>query len=448
MVACSHYGTVYADRPAAMPVPYSHAAGCQTSADLVIEYANMTACGIPMHRSDVICGSDTVDQLATENFGRPVQTWATEGIGGILTEQIKAVSRQAEYIGADETKFPVLEKDSESGTAHLLVCSTDPEQDRPFVVYEYMPSRQGQSIAAHLKNWEFRVLTRDGYEGFTAALREQSLETRDITTQVCPVHARRRICNAVNVDHFADITTQDNGAELAASRFEEHSPQYLLYMALTALRKLYGWEETKNRQKGESREQQLERILRFRREHCAAVMDSVDEIMMALAEKYAVERNGRWYLAREGSAIGKAVIFWLNNRKKLRSFLHDPCICPDNNQVERSVRAVALYRNAAFFKKSIEGTKGFCNLLTLRETAKLNGIKDVPKWLNAVHRAFYQHVERSVWTTRYERLKDGKPLRLCIPTITPELVASFDWRPWLPWNYASALPPAECCPAI
>ena len=148
-----------------------------------------------------------------------------------------------------------------------------------------MPSRQGQSIAARLKNWEFRVLTRDGYEGYTAALREQSLETRDITTQVCLVHARRRICNAVNVDHFADITTQDNGAELAASRFEEHSPQYLLCMAPTALRKLYSWEETKTRQKGESRELQLESILDYRREHCAPLMDSVDEIMLALAEK-------------------------------------------------------------------------------------------------------------------------------------------------------------------
>lgn len=102
-------------------------------------------------------------------------------------------------------------------------------------------------------------------------------------------------------------------------------------MALTALSKLYGWEETKTRQKGESREQQLERILHYCREHCTALMDSVDEIMMALAEKYALERNGRWYLTREGSAIGKAVIFWLNNRKELLSFLHDPCICPDNN---------------------------------------------------------------------------------------------------------------------
>ena len=182
MVACSHCGTVYADRPASMPVPYAHVAVCQASAELVIEYANMTACGIPMHRSDVICGSDTVEQLATENFGRPVQMWATDGIGGILSEQIKAVARQAEYVGADETKFPVLEKESESRTALLLVCSTGLELERPFAVFEYMPSRQGQSLAAHLMNWQFRVLTCDGYKGYTSTFREQGLEPRDIVT--------------------------------------------------------------------------------------------------------------------------------------------------------------------------------------------------------------------------------------------------------------------------
>lgn len=37
VVACSRCGTVYADRPVAMPVPHLHAAGCQASADLVIE---------------------------------------------------------------------------------------------------------------------------------------------------------------------------------------------------------------------------------------------------------------------------------------------------------------------------------------------------------------------------------------------------------------------------
>lgn len=94
-------------------------------------------------------------------------------------------------------------------------------------------------------------------------------------------------------------------------------------MALAALSKLYGWEETRTRQKGENREQQLERILRYRREYCTALMDNDDEIMMLLAEKYAVERHGLWYLARKGSAIGKAVIFWLNIRNELRSFQHE-----------------------------------------------------------------------------------------------------------------------------
>lgn len=94
------------------------------------------------------------------------------------------------------------------------------------------------------------------------------------------------------------------------------------------------------------------------------------------------------------------------------------------------------------------GHQGLLQSADSRETAKLNGIKDVPKWLNAVHRAFYEHVEHSVWTVRFERLKDGEPLRLRIPNITPELIASFDWTPWLPWNYSNALPPAERCPAI
>ena len=58
--------------------------------------------------------------------------------------------------------------------------------------------------------------------------------------------------------------------------------------------------------------------------------------------------------------IGKPENFWLNKRKKLRS-----------------IRVVAVYRNAAFFKRSIVCDKGFCNLLTLQKTAMLNGLKDV-----------------------------------------------------------------------
>jgi len=41
-------------------------------------------------------------------------------------------------------------------------------------------------------------------------------------------HSRRRICNAVNVDFLAEIATQTKATKLAANRFEEYSPQYLL----------------------------------------------------------------------------------------------------------------------------------------------------------------------------------------------------------------------------
>ena len=53
-----------------------------------------------------------------------------------------------------------------------------------------------------------------------------------------------------------------------------------------------------------------------------------------------------------------AAIFWSNNRKELRRFLHDSGFFLNNNRVERSVSVGALYRNTAFDKKSIKGAKG------------------------------------------------------------------------------------------
>lgn len=63
-------------------------------------------------------------------------------------------------------------------------------------------------------------------------------------------------------------------------------------------------------------------------------------------------------LGMGSSAIGMAAIFWSNNRKELRRFLHDSGFCLKNNRVERSVSVGAVYRNTAFVKKSIKGAKG------------------------------------------------------------------------------------------
>lgn len=449
VVACRHCNTVFAARPAQMPVPYSHAAGCQASADLIVEYGNLVASGIPGNRIDGLLGSDQVNQLATENFNRALQTWSTTGIGAILADQIKAQAKQAKYVGADETEFSVLEKEPGTGKPHLLVCTSEVGEEKPFVVYGYMPSRSGQSIAEHLKDWNFEVLSRDGYEGYNAAFKTDELHGREVTVQVCLTHARRRICNAVNVQSFEDLIGNPDAITEAAARYEKHSSPYLLFSVLDSLRKLYAAEASGKRKATETRQQQLDRIRSYRKKDCTPLMNKIDTIMQDLATEHAIQQdNGSWQCKRADSNIGKAVIFWLNNQKLLRSFLEDPRITPDNNNTERKVRAIMAYRNAAFFKRSEDGARSFCNLLTLRETGKLNGIKDVPAWIKAVHRAFYEYVERTVWTNRYIRLQPGEELALRIPKITPELIKSFDWEPWLPWNYAQRLQADERCEPI
>ena len=176
---------------------------------------------------------------------------------------------------------------------------------------------------------------------------------------------------------------------------------------------------------------------------CGADVDSRGRLASS-----SFKNNGCSQFARQGSSIGKAVVFWLNNRKELRTFLSDHRVSPDNNGVERAVRAATVYRKAALFKQSVEGAKAYCNLLILRETAKLNGIKDVAGWHRAVHRAFYEYVERTVWTARCERLRSGEPLRLRLQGIPAEVIESFDWKPWLPWNYAKTLAADERCTPV
>ena len=117
----------------------------------------------------------------------------------------------------------MLGKDSESKTAHLTVCSKD-QQGWGLRIYSE-PCKQ--SIAAYVKNRQFFVLITRQLRGLYDA---STKEGRDITMQSYLEHSRRRICNAVNVDFLAEIATQTKATKLAASRFEEYSPQYLLYI--------------------------------------------------------------------------------------------------------------------------------------------------------------------------------------------------------------------------
>ena len=124
----------------------------------------------------------------------------------------------------------MLGKDSESKTAHLTVCSKD-QQGWGLRIYSE-PCKQ--SIAAYVKNRQFFVLITRQLRGWYDA---STKEGRDITMQSYLEHSRRRICNAVNVDFLAEIARQTKATKFAANRFEEYSPQYLLYIWASSLSK-------------------------------------------------------------------------------------------------------------------------------------------------------------------------------------------------------------------
>ena len=218
-----------------------------------------------------------------------------------------------------------------------------------------------------------------------------------------------------------------------------------MYSVLQALGAIYRWEGSCKQASGETDEVFYARVLKMRSKHVAPLLDKIDCLVMELAKTYVRfdEKRKRW----EGvtnTAIDKAVTFWLNNQEDLRLFLSVPQIAPDSNNVERAIRAVTLYRTSAFFKQSEDGARAFCNALTLRETADVNGIKDAHEWLLSFHRTFYEHVERRALTERYARLEkgvDGLPvdvdqLALKIKKPDPYYYRDFDFTPWLAWNYA------------
>lgn len=444
VVCCENCGTVYAARPEQMPIPYSHASSCTTSAQLVIDFGNMIANGVPLNRIDEIYGVDKLPQLATENFSRPVITWSTDGLGGLIVNKIKAEARKARYIGVDETPFEVLDKE-DSGAAHLMVCCSVPNAETAFAVYEYMSSRSGECIYGILKDWEFLHINRDGYQGYETAFKMDAMAQRKITSQVCLVHARRKFCQAVNLDWFEDIENKPDAVEIATKMLEKHTPQYLVYLILQAMSRLYMYEKEGRRRSTESRGQHLARLKKIRQQDSRKMMDCIDNIVDDLAKNHARANGARWVAQTNGNLIDKAVVFWLNNREDLRHFLDDPTLSPDSNNVERNIRAVTVYRKAACFKKSVKGMQSYCNLLTLKETAMLNGIKQPGKWMLQFHRALYEHIERVVWTSRYKGLAQGQGLSLGIQKIEPYMIETFDWDKWLPWNYARELPASDRC---
>ena len=112
-----------------------------------------------------------------------------------------------------------------------------------------------------------------------------------------------------------------------------------------------------------------EERVQARQEHAAPVFDALEawlaEQLLALSGK---------------TPLAVAIRYALNRLPRLRPYLSDGRLAPDNNAAERAMRDCALGRKNWLFAGSAAGGRALATAATLIETAKLNDV-DPYAWL-------------------------------------------------------------------
>ena len=419
----------------ASPCPTS-----QISIGLVTSAAAITASGIPMNRvMTLLCQSEEM-QLGKNSVAQAVhRTFSPTGAFGKLLGKIISVAQQQDWpVDVDGTPIDVLQPmgkskvktEKPSKQNYFLAITTVPEAKYPVTSFNLINGRSTDAIKQVLSDWHFDAFASDAYGGYKSIL--QKMGRTRCGHQSCLVHFRRQLLACCNIPELARLVNQDDAQEILKERLISNAAEYVISSAIDAMRKIYVYEHQNERRSDESLEEWLSRVKKCRDVHQRPLMDAIDVLMMHLAETYAIADAGHWKQATVGE-ISKAVVYYMNNRDELRYFLDDPRMRPDTNEVERSIRDVALFKHTSFFKQSEEYASSYAAVMSLRQTAAKNGIKNFAGYLLDFYGAYFRHCLDYSVNARAKELNDPNSYR--INRFIDDTDKDFDFEPWLPWKY-------------
>jgi transposase len=299
---------------------------------------------LPLYRQSDIYGREGVDLSRST-----MADWVGRA-NGLLTPLIEALRAHVfagDRLHGDDTPVPVLEPGkgkTKTGRLWSYVRDGRPCADKtpPAVAYFYSPDRKGEHPQAHLKGF-CGVLHADGYAGFRDLYEPKKPgEASPIVESACLAHARRK---------FFD---------LAAA-----GPAPIAEEALRRIGELYDIETTIRGAPPERRREmrQQQTAPRFR-----ALRGWLETMLKQLPQK---------------STTAEAIRYALTRWTALARFIDDGTIEIDNNAAERAIRPIALGRKNWLFAGSDKGGERAAGVLSLIETAKLNGL-DPEAYLRAV----------------------------------------------------------------
>jgi transposase len=249
---------------------------------------------------------------------------------------------------ADETPIKLLSPGSgKTQTAYAwLVRSSDLETTQRAVVFEFCNSRQGQHAATLLEGFQGSLVC-DDYAGYKALFKQQKINEAG-----CWAHARRKFFEAHKL----------NQSEIAKE-------------ALHRIQQLYDVER-------QGAQLTLQERHQLRQDTSTTLLQEFKAWLLTQRQQLM-----------NADVTAKAMDYTLKRWAALTLHLADARIPIDNNAVENAIRPLALGRKNWLFVGSQQAGERAAVLMTLIESAKLNGhdawayLKDVltklPTWPNS-----------------------------------------------------------------
>ncbi|SHH96644.1 IS66 C-terminal element [Pollutimonas bauzanensis] len=209
--------------------------------------------------------------------------------------------------------------------AYLWAYAPGAFEDLKAVVYDFTEGRAGEHARTFLGKWQGNLVC-DDYAGYKDSF------TKSVTEVGCMAHARRK---------FFDLH--------AAAKSQ------LALAALKYVGMLYDIERHIKAFNGEQR-------LQFRQDYAKPIADALHAWLLAQRQRVP-----------DGSATVKAIDYSLKRWVALTRYLEDGQLPIDNNWIENQIRPIAIGRNNWLFAGSLRAGKRAATIMTLIQSAKLNG---------------------------------------------------------------------------
>lgn len=243
-----------------------------------------------------------------------------------LVDALKADILSHSVVHADETPVQMLKPgNGKTHRAYLWAYAAGAFEETQAVVYDFCESRAGQNAKVFLGDWRGSLVC-DDFSGY------KQLMSQGVTEVGCLAHARRK---------FFDLHASGK-SQIAQS-------------ALAQIAAIYDVER-------DIKELPADERCRIRQERSKPLLDAWRQWMILNRQKIT-----------DGSGTAKALDYSLRRWEALTRFLSDGQLPVDNNHIENQIRPIAIGRNNWLFAGSLRAGKRGAAVMSLIQSAKLNG---------------------------------------------------------------------------